>query len=295
MVTQLRPERGPVLLPTPRIDGSSKREIVREVLAKKQPVIFENLIADWPAVAKWSPSWFREHHGDLDISVFDFTKIYAIPSTMRRFVDWLEGARDGELGKFDELYLSWNFEVLEGCPGVLDDFDFDSLFPRGLGLVWKAFWMGGAGAHTPVHYDLDAPNLHACISGRKRFVLFGPDQDPFLYPTNIYEWTTCFSAVDFRHPDVARHPLVTSAVGHEAWLGPGDVLFIPGRWWHGAWCETPCVSLNGWWYDPRVLVAPRVLKEVVKATLHKLGLYARNRCTCCGDGDLRRILGWSER
>jgi lysine-specific demethylase 8 len=285
---------GATLRPVPRVDGSKKRATVREHLGRKQPVIFEHMIDDWPALARWSPSWFAEELGDVEVNLFDFTKTYAIPATMRSFVDWMHGAREGALGGNEQLYLSWDFTVLKSRPALRADFDFASLFPRGIGMVWHAFWMGGQGSHTPLHYDLDAPNLHACISGEKRFILFGQDQNDNLYPTDVYEWTTVFSEVDFRDPDLARHPKVKNAVGYEAELKPGDVLFLPGLWWHGAWCTTPCVSLNGWWYDPRVLVAPRVLREVVRASLHKVGLYARDRCTCCGHGDLRRHFGWAD-
>jgi hypothetical protein len=285
---------GPTLVPVERVDGARGREVVRQHLRRNQPVVFERMIDHWPAVGRWTPSWFASEHGALAVKLFDFTKCYAIPTTMAEFVDWLHGQREGELARFRELYLSWDFSVLKGRPELRRDYDFESLFPRGIGLVHSAFWMGGEGSHTPLHYDLDAPNLHACIAGQKRFLLFGPDQSPHLYPADIYEWTTVFSSVDFRAPDPARHPAIARARGVEAVLGPGDVLFLPGLWWHAAWCMTPCISLNGWWYGPEVLVAPRVLREVVKAALHKVGLHARNRCTCCGDGDLRRILGWTD-
>lgn len=282
------------LEPIERIDGSAKRSIVREVLRRNRPVVFEHLIDDWPALQHWTPDWFASEMGALELSLFDFTQCYAIPSTMASFVDWLHGRREGSLAEHEDLYLSWDFSVLRGKPELRDDFDFESLFPPGLGLVHCAFWMGGRGSHTPVHYDLDWPNLHACLSGEKRFVLFAPDQDECLYPSDVYEWTTVFSEVDFRDPDLSRHPAVARAVGCETVLTAGDVLFLPGRWWHGAWCLTPCVTLNGWWYGARVLVQPRVLREVVRAALHRVGLYAKNRCTCCGHGDLRRHLGWAD-
>jgi lysine-specific demethylase 8 len=288
------PGGGPTLRSVERVDGSGKRATVRGYLKRKQPVVFENMIDDWAAVGRWTPEWFAGTHGDRPINLFEFTHCYSIPSTMKEFVGWLDGQREGRLGKHEDLYLSWDFSVMKHRPELRRDFDFESLFPRGIGLVHSAFWMGGTGSHTPLHYDLDAPNLHACVAGRKRFLLFGPDQDEFLYPADIYEWTTQFSSVDVRSPDLARHPRIKNAVGYDIVLEPGDVLFLPGLWWHAAWCLTPCISLNGWWYGPGTVVAPRVLRETVRAGLHKVGLYARGRCTCCGHGDLRRLLQWAD-
>lgn len=286
---------GPELQPIERVDGRAGRPVVREVLRRNRPVVFEHLIDHWPATSRWTHRWFGDTLGDIDVKLFDFTQAYAIPSTLAAFVDWLDGAREGALAGYEDLYLSWDFSVLRGKPALRDDFDFHSLFPPGIGKIHCAFWMGGTGSHTPLHYDLDYPNLHACLSGRKRFVLFGPDQTEHLYPSDIYEWTTEFSAVDLRLRDLSHYPNAARARGVVTVLEPGDVLFLPGLWWHAAWCLEPCVSLNGWFYTPRVLIQRRVLREVARAALHKLGLYAKDRCTCCGHGDLRQHLGWPTR
>jgi hypothetical protein len=52
------------------------------------------------------------------------------------------------------------------------------------------------------------------------------------------------------------------------------------------------LSLNAWWVTPGLFAGPRLWKENTRALLHRLGLHARERCTCCGHGDLRVHLGW---
>jgi HSPB1-associated protein 1 len=48
----------------------------------------------------------------------------------------------------------------------------------------STLWMGGAGAHTPCHYDTYGFNLHAQLHGRKRWVMFAPDECR-LRPTRV--------------------------------------------------------------------------------------------------------------
>lgn len=283
------------LKPVPRVRGTDARALVAEHLRRARPVIFEGLIDSWAAVREWSPERLAQRLGGLPVKLFEFTRRDAIASSFARFVEWMErGGAQGPLAGFESLYLAWDATVLEQRPELRADFDFEQLFPRGLGRVHTGFWMGPRGAHTPLHHDLDAPNLHAALHGKKRFVLFSPEESENLYPADVYEWTTVFSEVDLRSPDLSRHPRISRAHGLEAVLSPGDVLFIPVRWWHAVWCLETAVSLNGWWFGPSLLTSLPLWREVGRAALHKAGLYARNRCTCCGHGDLRRHFGWAD-
>lgn len=287
-------------LPTPtsipRVSGPDARSLVAEHLARGHPVVFEGLLSGWSALGKWTPRYFASSIGAHPVKIYEFTRRDAVTVSMREWVDWLEGNRDaGPLsGRGDALYLAWDASVMRKNPALRADFDFESLFPSGPGVVHTGFWMGGPGAHTPLHQDLDAPNLHAVVAGQKRFLLFAPDEADNLYPTDVYEWTTVFSGVDFRAPDLERYPRVRRAAPLEAQLTPGDVLFIPVRWWHAAWCLSPCVSLNGWWFTPRLLASGALWREFARAAAHRIGLVAKDRCTCHGHGDLGRHLGWSD-
>lgn len=282
-----------ILSPVTRVRGDAPRAIVAECLRRGTPVVFEGLIDGWPAVGKWSPRGLATRLSRQRVELQDFTRRGALSTTFPAFVDWMEGAREGALAAHEEgLYLAWDASVL----GALrEDFDFASLFPRGPGFTRSAFWMGPAGAHTPLHHDLDAPNLHAVLHGAKRFVLFAPAESARLSPADVYEWTTVFSEIDLRAPDLARHPAFADARGLEVTLRAGEVLLIPVRWWHAVWCLEASVSLNGWWFGPSLLASAPLWREVWRAALHRLGLHAAQRCTCCGHGDLRRLLGWGGR
>jgi len=65
--------------------------------------------------------------------------------------------------------------------------------------------IGTKGVTTPAHYD-EQENLFAQIRGRKRFVLFAPDQFPNLYPYPVPHPHDRQSQVDIEHPDLQRFP-----------------------------------------------------------------------------------------
>ena len=262
--------------------------------ARTTPVILTDAIRDWPALRKWTPAYFRDVCGEQEVWLHRFTRRNALKATLGTYVDGLEGK--GPLADGGpELYFAYDASVLGGSARLREDFDFRSLFPSGWGLPKTGLWMGRQGAHTPLHYDIDALNLHAVLRGRKRFILFSPEDSARLYPSDVFEWTTVFSEVRVDLPDLARHPAAAHARGHEAIIGPGEVLLMPPGWWHDVRSLEDSLSLNAWWVTPGLFAGPRLWRENARALLHRLGLHARNRCTCCGHGDLRLHLGWDAR
>ena len=71
----------------------------------------------------------------------------------------------------------------------------------------STLWVGSEGACTPCHYDTYGCNLVAQLWGRKRWVLFPPDDSERLYPTRLpYEESSVFSSVDVCRPDLTKFP-----------------------------------------------------------------------------------------
>ncbi len=58
------------------------------------------------------------------------------------------------------------------------------------------------------------------------------------------------SAVNVEHPDLKKHPSFAEAKQLECILGPGDMLFIPAKFWHYVRSLSPAISVNFWyWLD----------------------------------------------
>lgn len=92
-------------------------------------------------------------------------------------------------------------------------------------------WIGRGGAVTPAHFD-SMENLFVQILGRKRFLLFSPDQVFNLYPYPAWHTLDSYSMVDFERPDLERFPAFQQACALEAVLDPGDILYLPKHWFH---------------------------------------------------------------
>jgi Cupin-like domain len=113
--------------------------------------------------------------------------------------------------------------------------------------IGPLLWLGGR-VRTQIHHDRDH-NLACVIAGRRRFVLFPPEQVANLYIGPI-ENPPPLSIVDLEAPDFARFPLFERALAsaQTAELGPGDALLMPRHWWHHVTSRDPYNAMvNYWW------------------------------------------------
>ncbi len=108
-------------------------------------------------------------------------------------------------------------------------------------------WLGGR-VRTQIHNDRDH-NLACVIAGRRRLVLFPPEQVGNLYIGPI-DNPPPLSFVDLEAPDFTRFPRFEEALAHAqvAYLEPGDALFIPRHWWHHVTSrDSYNAMINYWW------------------------------------------------
>ena len=96
--------------------------------------------------------------------------------------------------------------------------------------------------------------------GRKRCVLFSPDDFRALYPFPVHHPCDRQSRVNLYNPDLERFPRFAEARPVHAVLEPGELLYIPQYWWHHIEnLSSECVSLNFWFKDqskPQKVVLP---------------------------------------
>ena len=116
--------------------------------------------------------------------------------------------------------------------------------------VEPLLWLGGP-VHTQIHNDRDH-NLACVIAGRRRFLLFPPDQVGNLYIGPL-EVPPPLSLVDPEAPDLARFPRFAEALRHAevAELAPGDALFLPRHWWHHVTSRDRYNAMVNYWWGER--------------------------------------------
>ena len=131
-----------------------------------------------------------------------------------------------------------------------------------------SLWIGNRSRVAP-HFDFPR-NLACCAVGKRRFTLFPPDQIDNLYigPWDITPAGQPISLVDTHKPDLDRFPRFQTAWQHAqvGELEPGDVIYIPGMWWHQVeGTEAINVLVNYWWSE-----TPSVMGSPVDAFNHAL-------------------------
>jgi hypothetical protein len=108
-------------------------------------------------------------------------------------------------------------------------------------------WLGPKGTVTPLHCDYD-DNLFAQLWGSKRFVLFPPHHDDFLY-TRAINPALFGSAFDPDAPDFERLPLARQATPLECVVRAGELLYLPAGWFHHVRALEFSLSANLWTKD----------------------------------------------
>jgi hypothetical protein len=117
------------------------------------------------------------------------------------------------------------------------------------------------------HYDV-SHNVACVVAGRRRFILFPPQQITNLYVGPL-EFTIAgqpVSMVDLDRPDFARFPRFAEALRHAlvADLEPGDVIFIPTLWWHNVAAVGPLnVLVNYWWQQAAEVPFPALVHALM--------------------------------
>eukprot|EP00949_MAST-11_sp_MAST-11-sp1_P003884 g3884.t1 len=121
--------------------------------------------------------------------------------------------------------------------------------------------IGEPGNVTPCHYD-EQHNFYAQLCGRKRWVLFSPDQFRSLYPFPVGHPADRQSQVDLYNPDYKTFPNFSSARGLDAELGPGDILHLPAYWFHHIENRTEeTVGMTFWLKNGPTVVPPLPIRE----------------------------------
>jgi hypothetical protein len=141
-------------------------------------------------------------------------------------------------------------EVPSLLPGFAEENRTDLVSP---GVVPRA-WIGNRIRVAP-HYDL-MENIGIVVAGRRRFILFPPDELKNLYvgPFELTPAGTPVSLVDPDRPDLERFPRFAKALerAQVAELEPGDAIYIPFHWWHGVDSLEPVnLFINYWWNDAK--------------------------------------------
>ena len=226
----------------PRVKGLSKEEFLRDYFIPKNPVVMEDLSANWAAIKKWDFNYFREKAGDVIVPLYDGKPAKGYQSShgpamklpMKEYIDILEkGPTDLRM---------FFFNLLQNCPELVEDFEYPDL---GVKFFKKlpVLFVGGEGSSVVMHYDMDlANNFHFNFVGEKRVILYPPEETKYLY--HVPHSIVSMEIIDMDNPNFEKYPALAKAKGYETRLKHGDALYIPSHWWHYIKYESASLSLT---------------------------------------------------
>ena len=214
--------------PIDRRSSLTPQEFEKEYLKPSKPVILTDYADAWPAKEKWTMDFFKENYSHLDVPVFskNFSKPgkkYMAAEHTMKFGDYLK-LIDSEPTDL-RLFL---FNIFKHAPELKKDFSTPTIM-KGFLMRFPLMFFGGAGSSVQLHFDIDMSHVfHTQFHGRKRVVLFSPNQSVNLYKHPF----TVRTPVDVDNPDFEKYPKFREVVGYEDELKPGETLFMPSGYWH---------------------------------------------------------------
>ncbi|XP_038559601.1 lysine-specific demethylase 8 isoform X2 [Micropterus salmoides] len=207
-------------LAVPRIKCPSLESFSTNYLLPLKPLILEGIIDHWPALNEhpWSIEYLRSVAGCRTVPVevgsrYTDEEWSQTLLTVNEFIDRYILNKDGVKGLG---YLAQH-QLFDQIPELKEDIRLPDYCCLGEGdedNITVNAWFGPAGTVSPLHHD--------------------PQQN-FL------------AQVEVENPDTERFPKFAKAPYLECVLQPGDVLFIPVRYWHYVRSLELSFSVSFWW------------------------------------------------
>lgn len=220
-----------------------------------KPVIVTDAMDGWPARSKWTFEFLRASYGsEFGIAPYGMSGEIGKLTNLAAYIDYLEApdslpgfwisTRDSkplrappEEPKLPAYLMGWYafqrhpelYNDIAPAPYFIPDWtlaldrDMRDLFQLTCGHDYWTLYIGPEGSLSDLHQDFWHTHSYlAQVQGRKRAVLFSPEDSGLLYGGQI----------DPEHPDFERFPLLEKATAYECEIGPGEMLYTPPNWWH---------------------------------------------------------------
>jgi hypothetical protein len=199
-------------------------DFAHEYLFPNKPVILSGALEGWQAVANWTPDYFKDKYGSMNLSIDG--KDY----TMAEFIDRVNSSTPENPAPYlrnaivDQL-LPELLSDIEPLPSYFFPNWLDGRFSHALRSRLHSgspeLYIGGSGAKFPfLHFD--SYHTHAFLAqvyGIKEYTAFSPDQTPYIYVSpNKYNAS---EIPDLETPDLekySRRPVAYRKDAHAIYL-----------------------------------------------------------------------------
>ncbi|KAM9124927.1 bifunctional peptidase and arginyl-hydroxylase JMJD5 isoform 2-T2 [Pangshura tecta] len=230
----------------PRLHCPSLEHFRENYMIPQKPVILEGIVDHWPCMKKWSLDYLRQIAGCRTVPV-EVGSRYTDEEWSQTLMIVNDFIDQYIMNKNSIGYLAQH-QLFDQIPELKQDIcipDYCSLGEGEEDNITINAWFGPEGTISPLHQD-PQQNFLVQVIGRKYIRLYSPQESENLYPheTQILHNT---SQVDVEDPDLVKFPKFERAAFQACILTPGQVLFIPVKYWHYVRSLDVSFSVSFWW------------------------------------------------
>ncbi|XP_023572018.1 jmjC domain-containing protein 5 isoform X2 [Octodon degus] len=218
----------------PRLRCPSLQHFRKYFLLPGRPVVLEGVADHWPCMKKWSLDYIQEVAGCRTVPV-EVGSRYTDEDwsqhlmTVSEFISKYITKEAKDVG-----YLAQH-QLFDQIPELRRDISIPDYCCLGSGEedeITINAWFGPAGTVSPLHQD---PQQN-----------FLAQDSEALYPheTHLLHNT---SQVDVENPNLEQFPRFAEAPFLSCILAPGEILFIPVKYWHYVRALDLSFSVSFWW------------------------------------------------
>ncbi|NXK64940.1 KDM8 demethylase, partial [Sylvietta virens] len=204
-------------------------------LIPQRPVVLEGVMDHWPCMKKWSVDYFCQVAGCRTVPV-ELGARYTDEEWSQQLMTVGDFISQYIMDENNVGYLAQH-QLFDQIPELKDDISIPDYCCLGEGEeddITINAWFGPGGTISPLHQDPQQNFLaQVCTPVTLHMPLMHALEKMFM--------------VDVEDPDLVKFPNFTKAPFQSCILMPGQILFIPVKYWHYVRSLELSFSVSFWW------------------------------------------------